>query len=152
MAECFQALVARYAQRLQRDRFVETADQHVRADPDADRGARTDADIVAGKRAFLHIGGGRHDAPDQNAALIVSDPARRLHPPHRQNLVYLVCDSLGVEVERLSVDIGEHRSSAVVEDGVVRRDEGQGGRDHLVPIAPRVLLCEQPERQMERGA
>ena len=68
-----QALVAFDAERLQRDRLVETADQHVGAEADADRGARRRAGIVAFKRAGANVGRGREHAPHQHAAFGVTD-------------------------------------------------------------------------------
>ena len=37
-----------------------------------------------------------------------------------------------VDVERIGLDVNENRSRAAVADGVGRRDEGEGRRDHLI--------------------
>src|SRR5882757_3287831 len=68
-----QALVAFDAQRLQRDRLVETADQDVGAEADANRGARRGTGIVALKGARAYVGRRREHAPYQHAALGVAD-------------------------------------------------------------------------------
>ena len=46
-----QAHLALHAERLQRDRIVRAADQHVAADADADRGAALRAGVIAGEIA-----------------------------------------------------------------------------------------------------
>src|SRR6516162_11529751 len=65
--------VAFDADRLQRDRAVGTADQHVGPDPDPGSGAACGSDIVAGQCARRQIGGWREHRPNQNAPLRIAD-------------------------------------------------------------------------------
>ena len=60
--------IAFEADRLQRNRAVGAADQHIGADPDADRGARGGTSEVSGKRARSHIVGRRKHRPNQDPA------------------------------------------------------------------------------------
>src|SRR5438874_11298535 len=61
------------ADRLQRDRAVGAADQHIGPDPYPHRGAAGGADIIAVERARRQIGGRREYRPHQNAALGIAD-------------------------------------------------------------------------------
>ena len=61
------------ADRLQRDRSVGAADQHIGADADGDGGAPRHAAIIAGERPWRDIGGRREHPPNQHAALRESD-------------------------------------------------------------------------------
>src|SRR5579859_6062828 len=68
-----EALVAFDADRLQRDRPVEAADQDIGVAADPDRCAAGGAAVVSGQRACLEIGRWRDNAPDDHAALQVAD-------------------------------------------------------------------------------
>src|SRR5262249_3340968 len=65
--------IALAAERLQRDRAVGAADQHISARPDPDGGAAGGPDVVAAQRAGRQIGGWREDPPNQYAALRIAD-------------------------------------------------------------------------------
>src|ERR1700733_4778482 len=64
-----QANLALQAQRLQRDRIVGTADQHVAAGADADRGAALRAGIIAGEIAGSQAPDGGKHAPGKRRFL-----------------------------------------------------------------------------------
>src|SRR6516162_11389533 len=68
-----EAGIAFDADRLQRDRVVGAADQHIGAGPDPDSGAAGGADIVAVQRTRSQIGSRREYRPNQHAALRIAD-------------------------------------------------------------------------------
>ena len=68
-----QAGIAFDADRLQCDRLVETANEHIGAGADADGRAGRHAAIAAFKRARLHVRRRRNDVPDDDAALGIAD-------------------------------------------------------------------------------
>ena len=57
-------------------------------------------------------------------------------------------DLRGVEAEVL-VHVGKDGPEVLVEDGVVGGDEGEGRRDHLVPVLPAAVFLQQPEGEMQ---
>src|SRR4029077_5212678 len=61
------------ADRLQRDRAVGAANQHIGAGPYPDGGAAGGADIIAVERTGSQIGGRREHRPHQNTALGIAD-------------------------------------------------------------------------------
>src|SRR6516165_318097 len=61
------------ADRLQRDRAVGAADQHIGTGPDPDGGAAGGTDIIAVQRTGGQIGGRREYRPNQHAALRIAD-------------------------------------------------------------------------------
>src|ERR1700727_3540109 len=64
-----EAALALHAQRLQRDRIVGTADQHIAADADADRRAALRAGVIARQIARPEPRDRRPDAPGQRGFL-----------------------------------------------------------------------------------
>src|SRR5271155_4566497 len=68
-----EAGIAFEADRLQRNRPVGAADQHIGTSPDPDSGAAGGADVIAAQSAGRQIGGRREYRPDQHAALRIAD-------------------------------------------------------------------------------
>src|SRR5262245_61651280 len=65
--------LALHAHRLQCGRVVRTAEQQIAADPDADRAARRDTAVLAGKIAAANVPRGRDHAPGYARRLISAD-------------------------------------------------------------------------------
>src|SRR6516162_2941796 len=84
------------ADRLQRDRAVGAADQHIGAGPDADSGAAGGADIIAVERTGAQISGRREYRPNQHAALRIADIDAEL-------------------VDRAGIELGTPRAGAKVQ-------------------------------------
>src|SRR3984893_18022898 len=68
-----QPSIAFEADRLQRDRAVGAANQHIGSGPHPHGGAAGGADIIAVERTGPRIGGRREHRPHQNAALRIAD-------------------------------------------------------------------------------
>src|SRR5438105_2816733 len=65
--------VAFEADRLQRNRAVGAADQHIGAGADPDRSASARADIIARQHSRREATARREDTPNQHAALRIAD-------------------------------------------------------------------------------
>src|SRR5258706_11917580 len=68
-----QAFVAFYADRLQRDRLIEAAEQNIRPEAHAHGCFRGDAPVFAFERARLHLGRRRHHIPNNDTTVGVTD-------------------------------------------------------------------------------
>src|SRR6516165_8143052 len=71
--------LALHAQGLQRDGIVGTANQHIAADADADRGASLRARVVAGEIAWPEAGDRRIDRPAERRLLGAAEIGHRAH-------------------------------------------------------------------------
>ncbi len=68
-----ETLIAFEADRLQRDRFLETAEQYIGVDSNTDRSPSGDAAVIACQRAWRQISCRRDNTPNNHTALQIAD-------------------------------------------------------------------------------